>query len=116
MSVTALSLKLKFPEFASQTDAACEFAIEEALLAVDASWGSYQDLGTLYLSAHHLMVTISRSQSGTGQQIRSESMDGMSITYDVSTVKPDPGDYTTTPYGSRFRDLQNKLFPAVLLI
>lgn len=114
---TATSMKLKFPEFASQSDTAIEFAIEEAALEVDESWvPAYATLAIMYLAAHHLMVTISREQSGTGQLIKSETMDGMTITYDSSNLRPVAGDYTTTPYGSRYLDLLNKNVPAVLLL
>lgn len=114
---TAAALKLRFKEFASQDDATIEFAIEEASLHVDDSWPDDRaSLAILYLSAHYLMVSISRAQSGTGQRIKSESMDGMSIVYADDEKKPDPADYTTTPYGSRFLDLINQNFPGVLLV
>src|SRR5665811_93256 len=101
---TALSMKLKFPEFAAQSDATIEFAIEEALLSVDDTWvTSQQTIAAMYIAAHLLMVSIARQQSGTGQRIKSESMGGMSITYDNEAVQPDPEDYTTTSYGLRFR-------------
>lgn len=114
---TALSMKLKFPEFAQQPDASIEFAIEEAMLSVDDTWVStHATIAVMYLAAHHLMVAISRQQSGTGQRIKSEDMDGMSITYDTEAVQPDPEDYTTTPYGLRFKGFLEISHPGVLLI
>jgi hypothetical protein len=115
---TASSLKLRFKEFAGQTDTDIEFAIEEAMLHVDDSWPTDRaSLAILYLAAHYLMVTISRAQSGTGQRIKSQTMDGMSFTYvDDTAKKPDPADFSTTPYGSRYLDLVNMNFPGVLLI
>ena len=114
---TALSMKLKFPEFASQPDGALEFAIEEALLSVDDSWiESHRNVATMYLAAHFLMVSISRTQSGTGQRIKSESMGGMSITYDSDAMQPDPEDFTTTAYGLRFKGFLDANHPGVLLI
>src|ERR1700678_4134002 len=102
-------MKLKFPEFATQSDTAVEFAIEEASLIVTNSWiEKYATLGIVYLAAHHLMVTISRADSGTGALLKSESMDGMSKSYDTTATKPDPGDYTTTPYGSKYLELAKK--------
>lgn len=114
---TASAVKLKFPEFAAVPDATVEFAIEEATLGVDDTWlPSYGTVALMYLAGHHLMVSISRAESGTGQMIKSESMGGMSITYDITTTQPDPGDYTTTPYGSRYLDLLKGNVPAVLLL
>lgn len=114
---TAAAVKMRFAQFASQTDTAIEFAIEEAALHVDDSWPADRaSLAIMYLAGHYLMVDISRAQSGTGQVIRSESMDGMSITYDNSAVRPDPSDYTTTSYGQRYLALVRDNFPGVLLI
>jgi len=117
---TALSMKLKFPEFAGLVDTTIEFAIEEAGINFtgNSNWVSdaNQTLAYMYLTAHHLMVTLARVQSGTGQRIKSESMDGMSITYDTDGKTPDSGDYTTTSYGSRYLDLIEMNFPAIGLI
>jgi Protein of unknown function (DUF4054) len=122
---TATNIKLKFPEFASLADGTIEFAIEEAQLSIDGTvnaitggWTSDADqtMAHMYLTAHHLMVTISRAQSGTGQRIKSESVDGMAITYVTDGEVPDPGDYNTTPYGSRYLDLVSLNFPAIAVI
>jgi hypothetical protein len=116
---TATSLKLKFPEFAGVPDATVEFAIEEAQMQVDGSWidDANATLGLLYVSAHHLMVTISRQESGTGLLVRSESFAGMSVSYDTEQQsKPDPGDYTSTPYGSRYLELVGRNKPPILLL
>lgn len=114
---TAASMKLKFPEFAAQNDATIEFAIEEAMLGVDASWmPQYITLALMYLAAHHMMVTISRAESATGQRLKSESMDGMSKMYDTDTVRPDPADYTTTTYGARYLEMLGDNKPGVMLI
>jgi hypothetical protein len=116
---TATSLKLKFPEFNSVADGVVEFAIEEAQLEVDDSWidDAHSSLGILYLAAHHLMVTLARGESGTGLLVKSESFAGMSVSYDTEQQsKPDPGDYTSTPYGSRFLELVAKNQPPIMLI
>jgi hypothetical protein len=117
---TATSIKLKFPEFSGLADGTVEFAIEEALMYVtDASgWVTETDqtMASMYLTAHHLMVTLSRAQSGTGQRIKSETMGGMSITYDTDATTPESGDYTTTPYGKRFLELVQQNFPAIGIV
>ncbi len=114
---TASAIKLKFPEFAAIPDGTIEFAIEEAALGVDDTWlPSNGTLAMMYLAGHLLMVTISRAESGTGQMIKSESLLGMTVAYDTDATKPDAGDYTTTPYGSRFLELLANNIPAVLLL
>ncbi len=114
---TAASMKLKFPEFVPQPDATLEFAVEEALLSVDDTWmPEFMTPAVMYLAAHHVMVAIARAESGTGQRLKSESMDGMSKTYDTDQVRPDPADYTTTLYGSRYLEMLRSNVPGVLLI
>lgn len=114
---TASSIKIKFPEFESVSNGTVEMAIEEASLSVSDSWlQKYATLGIMYLTAHYLMVTISRADSGTGAILKSESMDGMSKSYDTTSTKPDHGDYTTTPYGSKYLELQGKNFPGVMVV
>lgn len=114
---SALNIKLKFPEFAGIADATIEFAIEEAALEVDDTWIPKQaTLAVMYLTGHHLMVSISRASSGTGQRLKSESMDGMSRTYDTDTAIPDSGDYDTTSYGKRYLELLGGNVAGVLLL
>ncbi len=114
---TATGMKMKFPEFAGQADASIEFAIEEALLGVDDSWmPQYGTIAIMYLAAHHMMVTISRAESATGQRLKSESMDGMSKTYADEPTRPDPADYTTTSYGSRYLEMLYENKPRIMLI
>lgn len=119
--VSAHTMKLRFPEFAAVDNAAIEFAIEEANLGVDATWpASHANLGIMYLSAHYLMVYLSRQESGTGQQIKSESFAGvMSITY-AEQAQPltdaDTDDLKTTPYGVRYLEMLNRLFTGPLVV
>lgn len=119
MTVSVISMKLKFPEFADETDAAIGFALEEASRNVDDSWlPKDQDLGLMYLAAHYLMVSISRRESGSGQQVASERMGEMSITYKTADQPKaaESSDLTTTPYGTRFLELAHLNFPPVAII
>jgi hypothetical protein len=123
MAITANNVRMKFSEFADTTavpDAMIEMAIEEANLGVDNSWlASNVNLGLLYLTAHYLMVTISRAESATGQQVQSESYGSeLKITYKVKDDVP-PTDATlldTTPYGIRYLELVGMNQPAVAII
>jgi len=109
---------LKFPEFADQEDQTIEFAIEEATRNVDDTWlPKDQTLAIMYYAAHILEIVISRAESGTGQLIRSETIGRMSITYATPDQNPKSfDDLTSTVYGTRFRDLVIKNFPAVAVI
>jgi|ERR1700719_1416090 len=116
--ISAHSIKMKFPEFTDVPSTQIEFAIEEAALNVDSTWGTRQVLGLLYWTAHILMFAISRAASGTGQQIASESFAGvMSITYqNAPPLDADQDDLSATPYGLRVRALMEAQFPAVAII
>jgi Protein of unknown function (DUF4054) len=118
-TLTAANIKIKFPEFAGTDDAQIEFAIEEAARNVDDTWLEKDKmLGWMYMTAHYLMVSISRAASGTGQQIQSERIGEISVTYATSQQPTiaSPSDLTTTPYGTRFLELANLNFPPVLVI
>jgi hypothetical protein len=119
MSVTSTSLKLKFPEFKDEDPATIEFAIEEASRNVDDTWSVKDvDLGVYYYAAHLLMVSISRRESASGQQVASERFGEMSITYKTpeQPTQANPSDLTTTIYGARFLELATLNFPAVAII
>src|SRR5260370_21291759 len=103
MTVNAVSMRLKFTEFNDPVgvpDAEIEFAIEEAGRYVDNTWlPKDKDLGQMYLAAHYLMVWISRQESASGQQVKSEVIGRMSITYATPVQATDLSidDLTTTP-------------------
>jgi hypothetical protein len=108
--ISAHTLKMRFPEFVNVASTWIEFAIEEASLWVDATWGIYEALGMYYLSAHFLTMAISRAASGTGQQIASESFPGVvAITYATAPTLSDDAveDLSQTYYGVRFKALRD---------
>lgn len=116
---TSTAMKLKFPEFASTPDATVEFAIADASRHVDDTWlVGDQTAAVMWLAAHYLMVTISRTESGSGQMISSERWGEMSITYKTPEMPTalSYSDYTTTPYGTRYRELLALNQPAVAII
>ncbi len=120
MTVSAHTIKMKFPEFVGAADdATIELAIEEARVQVDSSWlPSNIDLATEYFAAHRLMVTISRIESASGQMVKSETVGPLSITYATPNQPTELliSDLTTTPYGVRFLELCEHNFPGVLVI
>jgi hypothetical protein len=116
--INAVTFKNRFHRFKDAPDSRIEFAIEEAALSVDWTWGQYQTLGMLYMTAHILLVEIMRAASGTGQEVASESFAGvLSVTYKTSApTAADKGDLSTTYYGQRVEDIINRIFPAVAII
>lgn len=119
MSVTATSIKLRFPEFAEEQDSFIEFAIEEANRLVDHTWDSTdQDLALSYLTAHYMMVSISRRESATGEIVQSERVGEISVTY-ATRQQPTLAtydDFSTTPYGSRYLELARLNFPPIAAV
>lgn len=114
-SVNATTLKLRFPEFASEADATVEFAIEDAARGFDSTaWGTDMNLALSYLSAHLLQVAIERR--GSGQVLASERIGEISMTYREPRQLADASDLTTTAYGSRYLDLARFNFPAIAII
>jgi hypothetical protein len=75
-------------------------------------------LAWMYMTAHYLQVSITRAATTTGQQIQSERIGEISISY-ATPQQPNmasPSDLTTTPYGTRYLELANLNFPPVLVI
>lgn len=117
--ISAQSVKMKFTELAELPAAQIELAIEEAALEVDSTWGDLQVIGMLYMTAHILTVQSVHGQSGTGQQIQSESWGGvMSVTYAAgpSVSEMSISDLRSTHYGLRVLDFMGRLFPPVAII
>jgi hypothetical protein len=117
---TALSIKNRFPVFASVPDNVVEFAIEEASLVVDGSWGTATEqlLAISYVVAHFLMVGIQRMESGDGQIVTSERIGEMSITYLQQPIpsSKDPVDWFTTPFGTRYMAILMRNIPAIAVV
>lgn len=117
MTVSAVSVKLKFPEFSSEDNGFVEMAIEEASRAVDDTWlpGDH-DLAILYYTAHIMAVSILRREGG--QMVESERFGEIAITYKTPAQpkSTDSSDLTTTAYGTRFLELAHLNFPPVAVI
>jgi hypothetical protein len=117
--INSITFKNRFHRFKDAPDSRIEFAIEEAALSVDSTWGIYQTVGMLYMTAHILMVEIMRAASGTGQEVASESFAGvLSVTYKPSATpsETDVDDLSTTYYGQRVQDIMMRAIPAVAVV
>jgi|HubBroStandDraft_6_1064221.scaffolds.fasta_scaffold474838_1 hypothetical protein len=117
---TALSIKNRFPVFASVPDNVVEFSIEEASLVVDGSWGTATEqlLAISYVVAHFLMIAIQRMESGSGQIVSSERIGEMSISYlaQVVPTMKDPSDWAMTAFGLRYLAILRRNVPAIAVV
>lgn len=112
---TATSIKARFSEFSAETDAAIEFAIEEASRRVDATWvAKDQTIAVSYLTGHFLMCDIARRESASGQRLASESIGG--LTQRFENTRPEMDDFSSTLYGQRFLALAKLNFSGGLVV
>jgi len=111
---TALSMKLRFPEFADVDDSVLEFAIEEARLGVRTNWTTGYNIAIMYLAAHYVAASIAASISGGlgGEvEIASESYGRFSITYaQPQNANAVHSDTSTSSYGQRYDALVERNF------
>jgi hypothetical protein len=108
VTVLAASIKSRWSEFASLSDATVTAAIEEAGRRVSSTaWGDLADDGVRYLAAHILAQDLAGSAAAPGPLV-SRSLDGASANYAVK----DAGSTETggTPYGRRFQELHSLIF------
>jgi hypothetical protein len=115
MAVTPGSLKAKFAELASVTNAELQTWIDEAELNVcrDA-WGDRADDGVSYLAAH-LAVTFGAAAhsgvAGASGPATSVRVDQLATTYAVGDVFKN-SDLGTTKFGRRFLSMRSLIFAA----
>jgi hypothetical protein len=109
-TTTPDAMRLRFPEFAAQTDAALGFAIEEAELLIGdgSTWVTQADAqaALMYYAAFVVAVSLQTAESGgTGQVIASESITGLgSVTF--GAMPPyDACDLQKNAYGARYLDI-----------
>ena len=117
--ISAHTVKMRYPQFVSVPSTQIEFAIEEAALWVDDTWGVYEARGMMLLTAHNLTVELSRAASATGQQIASESFPGVvSITYTTAATLSDDAvdDLSQTIYGVQFKALRDAAVGSVAVV
>lgn len=116
MSVTASSIKTKFPEFASVPDATITVWIAEAERNHNAEcWDGKSDDGLSYMVAHFLAAFPSTDTSSqglgagplTGDRQGQEAASWSPLTVPKIFAKDDFG---TTKYGRRYLSLRDSLF------
>jgi hypothetical protein len=119
LTPTATSIKLRFPEFASVDDLVIEFAIEEALVEIGEDWTTGYNVAINYLTAHFIASAVAASASGGsgGEDIASESIGRLSITYAKDTASSaSADDKTSTSYGRRYVELLARNFGGPIVV
>ena len=110
MSITATEFKVRFPEFASETDARVDIMIARAELRVHAGvWDTWYDEGLYYLSAHFLARANVAAQAASGGGVTaagplaSKSVGDVSISF-TNAAPADMGEgyLNSTSYGAEF--------------
>jgi hypothetical protein len=117
--ISAHTVKMRYPQFVSVPSTQIEFAIEEAALWVDDTWGIYEARGMMLLTAHFLTVELTRAASGTGQQIASESFPGVvAVTYTTAPQLSDDAvdDLSQTIFGIQFKALRDAAVGSVAIV
>ena len=120
---TALSMKLKFPEFADVSDMTIEFAIEEAAMSfTDDNWTTGGDIAIMYSAAHLIasgQAAANSFEGGSGGEIESESIGRLSISYKsnpAANSSATPDDYSSSSYGRRYIELRGLNFGGPVVI
>jgi len=116
MTITAQSIKLRFPEFAELDDSVVQFAVDEAAQGVDDSWiETDKALAQSYLAAHFLAVSESSSDVG-GRTITSESIGIISASYGAVSGNTGSSTLVETTYGKRYLSYARRSNPPVAIV
>jgi hypothetical protein len=112
----ANSIKVRFPEFALVTDAAVEFAIEEAGLLIDDTWIEGDGALAWSLLTAHLLAAAQATSDVGGRIITSESIGRISVSYAAGSVTEISSTIRSTIYGDRFLSLARRNHPPILSV
>jgi hypothetical protein len=109
---TLADFRTRFPEFASTDDAVIELNIDDAELEVSTAFGTYQDVATLFLAAHYLVLSQDAADGASGSVggVASESVDGVSQSFSVVAANSQSDQLlASTVYGQRFLSYRQKI-------
>lgn len=126
MSCTVANFRLRFPEFADNTefsDPRIQLFLDDASedIGTDENrWCNKYDRAHCYLGAHYLTSgtnTESGDSSAKSGPVSSKSAGGVSVTRAVVAKDRSDGDafYSTTAYGQQFLIIRNSCFVGVLV-
>lgn len=108
---TLAEFRTRFPEFGSTTDDRINLFLGDSEILIPTSWGDIRDLGIYYLTAHNLAVATKTATGNTAgvQGVQSKSVEGVSVTYQSTTISEDNIYYASTSYGKRYLELKKRL-------
>jgi len=101
-TLSARSLKVRFPELAIYDDTSLQFAIDNAIIMVDDSWIEEDITIARMLLAAHLVTMAAASADTEGGTILSESIGRLSTTYATKTSVERTAELGGTSYGQAF--------------
>lgn len=105
---TTAEFRERFPEFSDSgvyPDSRIQLFIDDSALIVGDNWGTCQDLGIMYLTAHYLTVSNSEGlgDSSSSNQTNSKSVGSVSESFLNPTFKNENDYfYASTSYGQRY--------------
>lgn len=120
MSITAAEFKIRFPEFAAESDAKVNLFIADSEVIInEVYWDTKYNLGLYYLTAHYFVLA-NKTEAGSVASIgavASRAVDGVSISFSTAI----PGNesdayYASTSYGQRYLTLRRTLGVPVCVI
>lgn len=109
---TLADFRTRFPEFESISDAVVELNIDDAELEVSTGFGTYQDVATLFLAAHFLVLSTDAASGANGSVggLASDSVDGVSQSFVTAAAKNQNDQLlSSTVYGQRFLAYRDKV-------
>lgn len=127
MAIDAAAFRIRFPEFADETEyptARIDMFLDDAVDAYigddEARWGSRYNLAHAYLTAHLLSIASNSETGDTSSKagvIQSKTAGGVSVSRAVNAARSrsEQDDFlASTSYGQQFISIRNMCFAGVL--
>lgn len=125
MACTVEDFKLRFPEFADQTeypDARLQLFLDDSIIYIgddENRWGNKYNLAHCYLTAHLLTIgtnTEAGDISSKAGSVSSKTAGGVSVTRAIISKNRSDSDesYSSTAYGQQFLIIRNLCFASIL--
>jgi hypothetical protein len=112
--MTPAEFKIRFPEFATESDDRVQMFLDDAALSVsERAWSTKYDLGLAYLAAH-LLASANRGSAGVSGPVTSEKVGDLQRSYAAASSNID-ATYSTTGYGIEFIRLRKTIFTSPIV-
>lgn len=115
MSISAASIKQRYPEFSSLSDSYISLVIVDAALEVNSDeWLEKTDKGVQLMTAH-LLALSQRASSGASGPLISERVGDLERQYGTINVNQLDGSFAQTKYGLEFVNVRKTISTSPLL-